>query len=79
MSTSYSVTPVCDPLSFPFVVCPFVVLAYSFIFSTRISLFIKILQEGTPLTVIIKLEPDSVNVWQSSKLEIKDKLSPYAP
>jgi len=41
MSTSYSVTPVCDPLTFPFVVCPFVVLAYSFIFSTRISLFIK--------------------------------------
>jgi len=67
MSTSYSVTPVCDPLSFPFVVypfvvCPFVVLAFSFIFSTRISLFIKILQEATPLTVIIKLDPNSVNV-----------------
>jgi len=67
MSTSYSVTPVCYPLSFPFVscpfvACPFVVLAYSLIFSTRISLFIKILQEATPLSVIIKLDPNSVNI-----------------
>jgi len=47
---------------YPFFVCPFVVLAYSFIFSTRLSLFIKILQEATPLTVIIKLDPNSINV-----------------
>jgi len=72
MSIYYSVIPVCDPLSFPlvvypfvvcpFVVCPFDVLAYSFIFSTRLCLFIKIMQEATPLTVIIKLDPNSINV-----------------
>jgi len=67
MSICCSVIPVCDPLSFPmvvypFFVCPFVVLAYSFIFSTRLSLFIKILQEAMPLTVIIKLDPNSINV-----------------
>jgi len=67
MSICCSVIPVCDPLSFPlvvypFVVCPFVVLAYSFIFSTRLSLFIKILQEAMPLTVIMKLDPNSINV-----------------